>query len=143
MRRLENVPKAEGGDAWRRCVEHFLRQILTYDFGDLGHVTDRTEQFKLTVRKCQDQSGGSVSEQRFFRPASKTRACAIIALPTRDEESRVSTADTTAGSETTGTARSVCRHASARAHSANLASGRLVSRRALLHVLQAASQLHR
>ena len=32
-----------------------LRQILTYDFGDLGHVIDRIEQFKLMVSEyCSD-----------------------------------------------------------------------------------------
>ena len=68
LRRLENVPEGGSAEAWRRFVEHcepkqsnrllgMLRQIFTYDFGNLGQVIDRIEQFRLMVSKYRDQSG--------------------------------------------------------------------------------------
>ena len=40
-----------------------LRQRLAHDFGDLGQLIGRIEQFKLMIRKFRGQSGGEVSDK--------------------------------------------------------------------------------
>ena len=68
QRRLQNVPEGEGAEAWKVFYEHYqpktatryvgmLRQILLYDFGELTQLIDRIEQFRLLVRKYEEQSG--------------------------------------------------------------------------------------
>ena len=74
QRRLQNVPEGEGAEAWKVFSEHYepktatryvgmLRQILLYDFGELTQLIDRIEQFRHLVRKYEEQSGESVTEQ--------------------------------------------------------------------------------
>ena len=95
LHRLENVPEGEGAG----CVEHcepkrasrflgMLRQlVLTYDFGDLGQVIGRVEQFKLMVSKYRDQSGEGrlTCCKQPFRLASKMRTRAITLFYTRGD----------------------------------------------------------
>ena len=65
------MPEGEGAEAWKVFSEHYelktatmyvgmLRQILLYDFGEL--TIDRIEQFKHLVRKHEEQSGESVTD---------------------------------------------------------------------------------
>ena len=60
-------------EAWKAFSEHYqpktatryvgtLRQILLNDFGELTHFVDRFEQFRHLVRKYEEQSGESVSD---------------------------------------------------------------------------------
>ena len=73
QRRLQNVPEGEGAEAWKVFSEHYepktatryvgmLRQILLYDFGELTQLIDRIEQFGHLVRKYEEQSGESVTD---------------------------------------------------------------------------------
>ena len=73
QRRLQNVPEGEGAEAWKAFSEHHepktatryvgkLRQILLYDFGELTQLIDRIDQFRHLVRKWEDQSGESVTD---------------------------------------------------------------------------------
>ena len=73
QRRLQNVPEGEGAEAWKVFSEHYepktatryvgmLRQILLYDFGELTQLIDRIEQFRHLVRKYEEQSGESVTD---------------------------------------------------------------------------------
>ena len=73
QRRLQNVPEGEGAEAWKVFSEHYepktatryvgmLRQILLYDFGELTQFIDRIEQFRHLVRKYEEQSGESVTD---------------------------------------------------------------------------------
>ena len=73
QRRLQNVPEGEGAEAWKVFSEHYepktatryvgmLRQILLYDFGELTQLTDRIEQFRHLVRKYEEQSEESVTD---------------------------------------------------------------------------------
>ena len=73
QKKLQNVPEGAGAEAWKAFSEHYepktatryvgmLRQILLYDFGELTQLIDRTEQFRHLVRKCEEQSGESVTD---------------------------------------------------------------------------------
>ena len=88
QRRLQNVPEGEGAEAWKVFSEHYepktatryvgmLRQILLYDFGELTQLIDRIEQFRHLVRKYEDQSGESVTDnvrQAVFQAGIKDAA---------------------------------------------------------------------
>ena len=88
QRRLQNVPEGEGAGAWKVFSEHYepktatryvgmLRQILLYDFGELSHLIDRTEQFRHLVKKYEEQSGESVTDnvrQAVFQAGIKDAA---------------------------------------------------------------------
>ena len=88
QRRLQNVPEGEGAEAWKVFSEHYepktatryvgmLRQILLYDFGELSQLIDRIEQFRHLVRKYEEQSGESVSDnvrQAVFQAGIKDAA---------------------------------------------------------------------
>ena len=67
------MPEGEGAEAWKVFSEHYepktatryvgmLRQILLYDFGELTQLIDRIEQFRHLVRKYEEQSGESVTD---------------------------------------------------------------------------------
>ena len=71
LRRLQNVPEGEGAEAWRSFCDHYepktaarylgmLRELLSFDFGDLDKVIDRIEQFRSKIRKYEEQSGEKV-----------------------------------------------------------------------------------
>ena len=63
-----------------------LRQILLYDFGELTQLIDRIEQFRHLVRKYEEQSGESVTDnvrQLCSRLASRTRRSGTIWLSMR------------------------------------------------------------
>ena len=73
QRRLQNVPEGEGAEAWKAVSEHcepktatryvgMLRQILFENFGELTQLIDRIEQFRHLVRKYEEQSGESVTD---------------------------------------------------------------------------------
>ena len=73
QRRLQNVPEGEGAEAWKVFSEHcepktatryvgMLRQILLFDFGEHTQLIDRIEQFRRLVRKYEDQSGETVTD---------------------------------------------------------------------------------
>ena len=99
LRRQQSVPEGEGADDQRRFVEHYepkqasrflgmLRQRVAHDYGHLGQLVGRIEQFKLMIRKFRGQSGGEVSDkmhQATFQPDTMTRAWGIISLSTRDD----------------------------------------------------------
>ena len=88
QRRLQNVPEGEGAEAWKVFSEHYepktatryvgmLRQILLYDFGELTQLIDRIEQFRHLVRKYEEQSGESVTDnvrQAVFQAGIKDAA---------------------------------------------------------------------
>ena len=88
QRRLQNVPEGEGAEAWKVFSEHYepktatryvgmLRQILLYDFGELTRLIDRIEQFRHFVRKYEEQSGESVTDnvrQAVFQAGIKDAA---------------------------------------------------------------------
>ena len=88
QRRLQNVPEGEGAEAWKVFSEHYepktatryvgmLRQILMYDFGELTQLIDRIEQFRHLVRKYEEQSGESVTDnvrQAVFQAGIKDAA---------------------------------------------------------------------
>ena len=88
QRRLQNVPEGEGAEAWKVFSEHYepktatryvgmLRQILLYDFGELSQLIDRIEQFRHLVRKYEEQSGESVTNnvrQAVFQAGIKDAA---------------------------------------------------------------------
>ena len=88
QRRLQNVPEGEGAEAWKVFSEHYepkkatryvgmLRQILLYDFGELTKLIDRIEQFMHLVRKYEEQSGESVTDnvrQAVFQAGIKDAA---------------------------------------------------------------------
>ena len=88
QRRLQNVPDGEGAEAWKVFSEHYepktatryvgmLRQILLYDFGELTQLIDRIEQFRHLVRKYEEQSGESVTDnvrQAVFQAGIKDAA---------------------------------------------------------------------
>ena len=85
---LQNVPEGEGAEAWKVFSEHYepktatryvgmLRQILLYDFGELTQLIDRIEQFRHLVRKYEEQSGESVTDnvrQAVFQAGIKDAA---------------------------------------------------------------------
>ena len=86
QRRLQNVPEGEGAEAWKVFSEHYepktatryvgiLRQILLYDFGELTQLIDRIEQFRHLVRKYEEQSGESVTDN--VRQAAGIKDAAI------------------------------------------------------------------
>ena len=73
QRRLQNVLEREGAEAWKVFSEHYepktatryvgmVKQILLYDFGELTQLIDRIEQFRHLVRKCEEQSGESMTD---------------------------------------------------------------------------------
>ena len=73
QRRLQNVLEGEGAQTWKAFLEHcepktamryvgMLREILLYDFGELTQLIDRIEQFRHLVRKYEEQSGESVTD---------------------------------------------------------------------------------
>ena len=73
LRRLENIPEGQGAEAWRAMCDHYepkrparylgmLRQLISFDFGDLSCVVDRIEQFRLLIRRYADQSGEDVPD---------------------------------------------------------------------------------
>ena len=64
QRRLQNVPEGEGAEAWKAFTRYvgMLRQILLCDFGELTQLTDRIEQFRHLVRKYEEQSGETVTD---------------------------------------------------------------------------------
>ena len=73
QRMLQNMPEGEVAEAWKAFSEHYepktatryvgvLRQILLYDFGELTQLIDRIEQFRHLVRKYEEQSGESVTD---------------------------------------------------------------------------------
>ena len=73
QRRLQNVPEGEGAAAWKAFSEHhepktatryvgMLRQILLVHFGELTQLIDRIEQFRHLVRKYEEQSIESVTD---------------------------------------------------------------------------------
>ena len=73
QRRLQNVPEGEGAEPRKVFSEDnepktatryvgMLRQILLYDFGELTQLIDRIEQFRHLVRKYEEQSGESVTD---------------------------------------------------------------------------------
>ena len=88
QRRLQNVPGREGAEAWKVFSEHYepktatryvgmLRQILLYDFRELTQLIDRIEQFWHFVRKYEEQSGESVTDnvrQAVFQAGIKDAA---------------------------------------------------------------------
>ena len=88
QRRLQNVPEGEGAEARKVFSERYepktatkyvgmLRQILLYDFGELSQLTDRIEQFRHLVRKYEEQSGESVTDnvrQAVFQAGIKDAA---------------------------------------------------------------------
>ena len=88
QRRLQTVPVGEGAKAWKVFSEHdepktatryvgMLRQILLYDFGELTQLIDRIEQFRHLVRKYEEQSGESVTDnvrQAVFQAGIKDAA---------------------------------------------------------------------
>ena len=88
QRRLQNVPEGEGAEAWKVFSEHYepktatryvgmLGQILLYDFGELTQLIDRIEQFRHLVRKYEEQSGESVTDnvrQAVFQAGIKDAA---------------------------------------------------------------------
>ena len=88
QRRLQNVPEGEGAEAWKVFSEHYepktatryvgmLRQILLYGFGELTQLIDRVEQFRHLVRKYEEQSGESVTDnvrQAVFQAGIKDAA---------------------------------------------------------------------
>ena len=70
--RQQNVSEGENAEAWKVFSEHYepktatryvgmLRQILLYDFGELTQLIDRIEQFRHLVKKCEEQSDESVT----------------------------------------------------------------------------------
>ena len=74
QRRLQNVPEGEGeGAEWKAFSEHYesktttryvgmLRQILLCDLRELTQLIDRIEQFRHLVRKYEELSGESVTD---------------------------------------------------------------------------------
>ena len=82
------MPEGEGAEAWKVFSEHYepktatryvgmLRQILLYDFGELTQFIDRIEQFRHFVRKYEEQSGESVTDnvrQAVFQAGIKDAA---------------------------------------------------------------------
>ena len=82
------MPDGEGAEAWKVFSEHYepktatryvgmLRQILLYDFGELTQLIDRIEQFRHLVRKYQEQSRESVTDnvrQAVFQAGIKDAA---------------------------------------------------------------------
>ena len=82
------MPEGEGAEAWKVFSEHYepktatryvgmLRQILLYDFGELTQLIDRIEQFRHLVRKYEEQSGESVTDnvrQAVFQAGIKDAA---------------------------------------------------------------------
>ena len=91
-RRAQNVAEGEGAEEWKVFSEHhepktatryvgMLRQILSYDFGELTQLIDRIEQFRHLVRKYEEQSGESVTDnvrQAVFQAAISTRRSGTI-----------------------------------------------------------------
>ena len=88
QRRLQNVLEGEGAEPRKVFSEHYepktatryvgmLRQILLYDFGELTQLIDRIEQFRHLVRKYEEQSGESVTDnvwQAVFQAGIKDAA---------------------------------------------------------------------
>ena len=69
----ENVTEGEGAEAWKAFWEYYepktatryvgmLRQILLYNFAELTQLIDRIEQFRHLVRKYEEQSGESLTD---------------------------------------------------------------------------------
>ena len=82
------MPEGEGVEAWKLFSEHYepktdtmyvgmLRQILLYDFGELTQLIDRIVQFRHLVRKYEEQSGETVTDnvrQAVFQAGIKDAA---------------------------------------------------------------------
>ena len=73
----------EGAEAWKEFSEQpktatryvgMLKQILLYDLGELSQLIDRIEQFRHLVRKYEERSGESVTDndrQAVFQAGTK------------------------------------------------------------------------
>ena len=79
QRRLQNVPEAEGAEAWKVFSEHYEPKTATRCVGMLRQIQliDRIEQFRHLVRKYEEQSGESVTDnvrQAVFQAGIKDAA---------------------------------------------------------------------